>query len=115
VNVHLDATEYKNELIFLHKVKPGPADRSYGLQVASLAGIPRTVIRKAQQFMDHLEQQQSLRNDSGNELGGLFAALENEVSKEEINPLFAALDDLEPDELSPREALEKLYELKKLS
>ena len=116
VNVHLDATEFKNELIFLHKVKPGPADRSYGLQVAALAGIPRPVIRKAQQFMDHLEEQQKLNDEnSSDELGGLFAGLEDSDSKEEVNPLLSALDAIEPDELTPREALEKLYELKKLS
>jgi len=111
-NVHLDATEYKNELVFLHKVKPGPADRSYGLQVASLAGIPKSVVRKAQQFMDQLEEQQK---EHPNELGGLFADIEEAEQAISINPLEQALEDIDPDELSPREALEKLYELKKLS
>ncbi|MBT8141957.1 MAG: DNA mismatch repair protein MutS, partial [Gammaproteobacteria bacterium] len=111
VNVHLDATEYKNELIFLHKVKPGPADRSYGLQVAALAGIPRGVIRKAQQFMEHLEQQQ--KQDEG--LGGLFDMDEPLDKQTVIDPLVHALDEIDPDDLTPREALQKLYELKKLS
>lgn len=116
VNVHLDATEYKNELIFLHKVKPGPADRSYGLQVAALAGIPRTVIRKAQQFMEQLEAQQKLHNqDQAENSCGLFSSLESPEIAEEVNPLLNALDEIDPDELTPREALEKLYELKKLS
>ena len=114
VNVHLDATEYKNELIFLHKVKPGPADRSYGLQVAALAGIPRPVIRKAQQYMDHLEEQQSLQ-DNDTDLGGLFAGLGDDEVVDEANPLLNALDAIDPDDLTPREALQKLYELKKLS
>ena len=114
VNVHLDATEYKNELIFLHKVKPGPADRSYGLQVAALAGIPRPVIRKAQQYMNHLEEQQSLQ-DNDTDLGGLFAGLGDDEVVDEANPLLNALDAIDPDDLTPREALQKLYELKKLS
>jgi len=112
-NVHLDATEYKNELIFLHKVKSGPADRSYGLQVAALAGIPRPVIRKAQQFMDHLEEQQNIQ-EKKDDLGGLFAGLDNEDTQEDVNPLLSALDSIDPDDLTPREALQKLYELKKL-
>ena len=112
VNVHLDATEYKNELIFLHKVKPGPADRSYGLQVASLAGIPRPVVRKAQQFMDKLEEQQ--KQESA-EIGGLFGLEDDVETKQEDHPLETALDAIEPDDLTPREALQALYELKKLS
>ena len=58
-NVHLDATEHKGQLVFLHAVKPGPANQSYGLQVASLAGVPGTVIRRARRYLASLETQQS--------------------------------------------------------
>ncbi len=54
-NVHLDATEHGDELVFLHSVKPGPASRSYGLQVAQLAGVPREVIASARRYLQQLE------------------------------------------------------------
>ena len=61
VNVHLDATEHADGIIFLHAVKEGPADRSYGLQVAQLAGVPREVIARARQFLVGLENQRDRR------------------------------------------------------
>ena len=107
-NVHLDATEHKGRLVFLHAVKPGPANRSYGLQVAALAGVPPNVIRRAKSYMAALEAQQSSDNPQGQ--------LELRVAAETPeNSLQAAMDAIDPDELTPRSALEKLYELKKLS
>jgi len=106
-NVHLDATEHKGQLVFLHSVKPGPASRSYGLQVAALAGVPGKVIRRAKSYMATLQAQQSPDSPQ--------AQLElNVVDDNPENALPDALDAIEPDELSPREALEKLYDLKKL-
>jgi len=106
-NVHLDATEHKGQLIFLHAVRAGPANRSYGLQVAALAGVPPAVIRRAKAYMATLEAQQSSDHPQG--------TLELTVSGEaESNPLQEALDAIDPDALSPREALETLYALKKL-
>jgi DNA mismatch repair protein MutS len=106
-NVHLDATEHKGQLVFLHSVKPGPASRSYGLQVAALAGVPGKVIRRAKSYMATLQAQQSPDSPQ--------AQLElNVVEDNAENVLLEALDAIEPDELSPREALERLYELKKL-
>jgi len=106
-NVHLDATEHKGQLVFLHSVKPGPASRSYGLQVAALAGVPGKVIRRAKSYMATLQAQQSPDSPQ--------AQLElNVVDDNPENALLDALDAIEPDELSPREALEKLYDLKKL-
>ncbi len=61
MNVHLDATEHADGIIFLHAVKEGPADRSYGLQVAQLAGVPREVIARARQFLVGLENQRDRR------------------------------------------------------
>ena len=106
--MHLDATEHKGQLVFLHAVKQGPANRSYGLQVAALAGVPPNVIRRAKSYMAALEAQQS--SDSPQ------AQLDLSVAEPEpSNPLLEALDAIEPDTLSPREALDHLYELKKLS
>lgn len=107
INVHLDATEHKGQLVFLHAVKPGPASRSYGLQVAALAGIPRAVIRRARTYLEALETQQRVDHAQ--------SQLPFSTSAEpDVDALREALDDIDPDALSPREALETLYQLKKL-
>jgi DNA mismatch repair protein MutS len=107
-NVHLDATEHKNQLVFLHSVKPGPANRSYGLQVAALAGVPPNVIRRAKSYMATLQAQQSADSPQG--------MLALDVAEEPpANPVLDALDDIDPDEMTPREALEALYTLQTLS
>ena len=106
-NVHLDATEHKGQLVFLHAVKPGPANRSYGLQVASLAGVPRDVIRRARTYLASLEAQPS---GSHPQTQLPFGAAADDAG----DPLREALDALDPDDLTPRQALEKLFELKEL-
>src|SRR5256886_5609314 len=63
-NVHLDATEHGDGIVFLHAVKDGPADRSYGLQVAQLAGVPASVIGQARQYLEALESQRDRHNDA---------------------------------------------------
>jgi DNA mismatch repair protein MutS len=106
-NVHLDATEHAHELVFLHTVKEGPADRSYGLQVAALAGIPKPVIAQAKEYLTRLEsaQRQPKEKPATEQQIGLFA------------PPPSALEErlklIDPDKLSPKQALELLYELKK--
>jgi DNA mismatch repair protein MutS len=65
-NIHLDAVEHKDSIVFLHAVEEGPADRSYGLQVAALAGVPKPVIRQAKKYLEMLEEQ-SLRRDGQND------------------------------------------------
>jgi len=107
-NIHLDAVEHKDSIVFLHAVEEGPADRSYGLQVAALAGVPKPVIRQAKKYLEMLEEQ-SLRRDGQDDL---FAAREKE--EPEADALRDALQSVNPDELTPREALELLYRLKKL-
>ena len=110
-NVHLDAAEHGDGIAFLHAVKPGPANQSYGLQVAQLAGIPRKVIQQARGKLQQLEkdegfksglaaQQQVVQND-------LFASLPG-------HPALDILDATDPDQLSPRQAQELLYRLKEL-
>jgi DNA mismatch repair protein MutS len=108
-NVHLDAVEMKDKIVFLHKLESGPADKSYGLQVAQLAGVPRAVVRAAKKHFDQLgagTQQQAAQ-------GSLFAP-QPAPSEIPVHPLLDAVGDLKPDELSPREALDKLYQLKKM-
>ena len=108
-NVHLDATEHAHELVFLHAVKEGPADRSYGLQVAALAGIPKPVIAQAREYLTRLEsaQRQPKEKPAAEQQIGLFAPPPSAVEEK--------LKSVDPDTLSPKEALELLYELKKKS
>jgi len=106
-NVHLDATEHKGQLIFLHAVKDGPANQSYGLQVASLAGVPRDVIKRARTYLASLETHAASEHPQAQ------LPLSAPVI-EEPDLLADAMDDIDPDELSPREALDALYRLKKL-
>jgi DNA mismatch repair protein MutS len=110
-NVHLSAVEHQHSIVFLHAVNEGAASQSYGLQVAALAGVPHSVIRSAKKQLVRLEQQSAAQNPQGD----LFAAPPSYAEPEpEEHPLLAALRDLQPDDLSPREALERIYQLKKL-
>jgi DNA mismatch repair protein MutS len=111
-NVHFDAVEHKDGIVFLHEVAEGPADRSYGLQVAKLAGVPADAIRQARAYLARLDRF-SVRRDAH---GDLFAPADARAAPPEMVP--AALDRLaalDPDALSPREAHEALYELKRLA
>jgi DNA mismatch repair protein MutS len=106
VNVHLDATEHKGQLVFLHAVKPGPANQSYGLQVAALAGVPRPVIRRAKSYLATLETQQRQEHPQAQ----LPFSSVNDVPDE----LQQAMDDIDPDAMTPKEALDALYKLKQI-
>jgi DNA mismatch repair protein MutS len=108
-NVHLDAVEHKDRIVFLHRLEGGPADRSYGIHVAHLAGIPKEVVRAARRHLAQLETQ--LRPASAQP--DLFAADAPVAAVEDA--MRDALDAIKPDEMSPREALEALYRLKKLA
>ncbi len=110
-NVHLDATEHGEGLVFLHAVKPGPASRSYGLQVAALAGVPREVIASARRYLEQLERGDQGLPAAGESApgGSLPLPLEFAAQPSEALELLAATD---PDRLTPREALQLLYELK---
>ncbi|MEN8213417.1 MAG: DNA mismatch repair protein MutS [Pseudomonadota bacterium] len=104
-NVHLDAIEHGDSIVFLHSVKDGPANQSYGLQVAQLAGVPRPVIKRARQRLQELEQQ-AAESAPTNQLS-LFAD-----APQADDPVCEMLDSVDPDELTPRAALEMLYKLK---
>jgi DNA mismatch repair protein MutS len=112
--------EWKGDVIFLHEVGPGAADRSYGIHVARLAGLPKAVIKRAEQILLTLEkgEQNSAVTKMADDLP-LFAALHKEVEVKETvvqgpSALDLALEDIQPDDLTPREALEALYRLKAL-
>jgi DNA mismatch repair protein MutS len=107
-NVHLDAVEHKDRIVFLHALEEGPASQSYGLQVAALAGVPGAVIRAARRYLQALEQRSLSRG--GHE--DLFAALP--APEPERHPALDLLDAVNPDELTPRDALELVYKLKML-
>ncbi len=108
-NVHLEAMEHNDNIIFLHVVKDGPANQSYGLQVAALAGVPRSVIDKAklklQQLEDHAYTERQA-DKKHNQLD-LFTA-------KDCHPAVGLLDALSVDDINPRQALELLYRLKSL-
>jgi DNA mismatch repair protein MutS len=110
-NVHLDAIEHKDRIVFLHRLEPGPADRSYGIHVAHLAGIPKDVVRAARRHLAELERQ--LR--PGSSQPDLFAPAAAEPAPSEAHPALAELERLDPDALTPKEALEALYRLKKIA
>ncbi len=107
-NVHLSAIEHQHSIVFLHSVNEGAASQSYGLQVAALAGVPMQVIRTAKKQLRLLEQNSAAQSPQGD----LFD--HRAVEEPEEHPLIAALREIRPDDLSPKSALEMLYELKKL-
>jgi DNA mismatch repair protein MutS len=109
-NVHLDAVEHAHKIVFLHAVEDGPASQSYGIQVAALAGIPGSVVRDAKRRLVQLENREAVSGPQPD----LFARLPEPAPEAEPHPAMESLATLDPDALSPREALEKLYELKRL-
>jgi len=111
---HVRAREWKGELVLLHELASGPADRSYGLAVARLAGVPANVVSRAKAVLDKLEKGRAETGGLAAGLGDLplFAAA-NAAREEACDTLRDALRELDVDSLSPREALDKLYELKR--
>ena len=120
-NVHLDAVEHGERIVFMHRVKEGPADRSYGIAVAALAGVPSEVITRARAILDTLESnpRASLTEPSSPQLT-LFGPTADAPRPPAPAPapegakILEALDAIDPDALSPREALDALYRLKSL-
>ena len=108
-NIHLDAMEHGDKIVFLHAVKPGPASQSYGLQVAALAGVPQSVIQNARHKLQHLENQVVRETQTHQEINqfDLFAS-------PEAHPVVVMLESSNPDDLSPRQALDLLYQLKQI-
>ncbi len=113
VNLHLNATEHNDNIIFMHKVQEGPASQSYGLQVAKLAGIPQDVVGQAKEKLVQLEQQES---QSSGQVQTIYTPVQDDLfAIAEPDPAREKLDSISPDDLTPRQALELLYELKALA
>jgi DNA mismatch repair protein MutS len=110
-NAHLRAKEWKGDLVFLHEVAPGAADRSYGIQVAKLAGLPKGAVERAKTVLARLEASGGgARLEIVDELP-LFAEV---MAEHAASPLEAALEEINPDTMSPKQALDALYRLKAL-
>jgi len=109
-NVHLDAIEHGERIVFLHAVEEGPANQSYGIQVAALAGIPGSVVKAARRQLRELEQRASINPLQPD----LFAALPEPVEAEP-SPALQRLAAIDPNDLTPKQALDALYELKALN
>ncbi|MFJ5453556.1 DNA mismatch repair protein MutS [Pectobacterium jejuense] len=109
VNVHLDAREHGDTIAFMHSVQDGAASKSYGLAVAALAGVPKEVIKRARQKLKELETLSN--NASSSHIDGAQLAL---LSNDEPSPAIEALEAIDPDALTPRQALDWLYQLKKM-
>jgi len=110
-NVHLDAVEHGERIIFMHTVKGGPASRSYGLQVAALAGVPERVLAQGRSILEELEANPV----HGPESGQRSEAQIDLFAPHHDHPLVDALHGINPDNLTPRQALELLYKLKELA
>ncbi|HLJ70198.1 MAG TPA: DNA mismatch repair protein MutS, partial [Roseiarcus sp.] len=116
INLALRVTEWKGDLVFLHEVAPGAADRSYGVQVAKLAGLPSAVVERARAILAELE--------AGKSSGAALKALDDlplftyapppVPAPPKRDPLREKLAALDPDDLSPREAQAALYALKQI-
>jgi DNA mismatch repair protein MutS len=109
-NLHLDAVEHGDRIVFLHAVKEGPADRSYGLHVAALAGVPGRVLEQARARLQELEHQnrERLSDPAPRQQIDLFPGAQD-------HPLCEALQGIDPEQLSPRQALDILFKLKELA
>nr|WP_051640806.1 DNA mismatch repair protein MutS [Thiomicrorhabdus sp. Milos-T2] len=124
INVHLDAIEHQDSIVFLHQVQDGPASQSYGLQVAALAGVPQNVIQLAKQHLTQLENQAVTQKSATPVNKENQAAQAAEPTQQfdmfsyETNPALEKveqlLQEIDPNELTPRMALDKVYQLKTL-
>ncbi len=109
-NVHLDAVEHGNNIVFMHKVEEGAANQSYGLQVAQLAGIPKSVVAAAKRKLVQLENNQVANNTAQPDM---FMVSET-VLDMPIHPVISELEAIQADDLTPKQALDLLYKLKAL-
>lgn len=120
-NVHLDALEHNDTIAFMHAVQDGAASKSYGLAVAALAGVPKTVLKLAKQKLSHLERLSQHSADSGDQklqqlrtLNQAQAELPLVEEDEGKSAVWQMLQQLDPDDLTPKQALTYLYQLKTL-
>ena len=109
-NVHLDDIEHGHNIVFMHKVEEGAANQSYGLQVAQLAGIPKSVVASAKRKLQQLEASQIAQHTSQPDM---FSNAEVAADLP-IHPAILALESIQADDLTPKQALDVLYQLKTL-
>jgi DNA mismatch repair protein MutS len=114
INVHVEAVEHGDRLVFLHSVKEGPANQSYGLQVAALAGIPKSVTTQARRYLTELERERDAMRNFNSPQAELPLFAPPAVASAADAAVLAALRAIDPETLSPREALDALYWLKQL-
>ena len=118
-NVHVEAVEHGEKLVFLHSVREGPANQSYGLQVAALAGIPKTVVQQARRYLTELERERDALRAHASPQGELplqLAPLPAAApTSAEPHPALAALRSIDANAVSPREALDLLFRLRELA
>src|SRR5437764_13357778 len=106
---HVRAREWKGDLVFLHEVAGGAADRSYGIAVAKLAGLPPSVVARARSVLAKLEAGRDATGGIAAGLDDLPLFASSAEPEPAPDPLLAAIDLIEPDSLTPREALDALY------
>lgn len=117
VNIHLNAIEHQDKIVFLHQVQAGAASKSYGLQVASLAGVPNKVIQRAKAILHDLETKTNTTQPAAHTTPQQINAPEMQFdlfNSADLHPILLALDKIMPDELTPKQALDLLYQLKTL-
>lgn len=114
-NHTMKVREWEGDVVFLHEVANGTADRSYGIQVAKLAGLPTHVVERAQEVLDILEKRETADVAAGVAQLPLFAERRPTPKPKSDDALKKRVDQINPDELTPRMAIDLLYELKKLS
>jgi DNA mismatch repair protein MutS len=113
-NVHVEAVEHSDKLVFLHSVREGPANQSYGLQVAALAGIPRSVIAQARRYLTELERERDALRTSHSPQTELPLFVAADFAPPAPSAALEALRAIDPNALSPREALDLLFRLQQL-
>jgi DNA mismatch repair protein MutS len=113
-NVHVEAVEHGDTLVFLHSVREGPANQSYGLQVAALAGIPKSVTAQARRYLTELERERDALRSSASPQGELALGVAASLPTPPVSAALEALRALDPNALSPREALDLLFRLQSL-
>jgi DNA mismatch repair protein MutS len=114
-NVHLDAVEHGERIIFMHRVQEGPANQSYGIQVAALAGMPASILKAARKQLRNLEQKsvtQHHQPDLFLNLTPLESAENTSEISSRVTKILATLEETNPDVLTPRQALDLIYQLK---
>ncbi len=113
-NVHVEAVEHGDQLVFLHSVKDGPASQSYGLQVAALAGIPKSVTAQARRYLTELERERDALRNYGSPQGELPLTAAGAPAPTLESKALEALRAADPNTLSPRDALDLVFRLKNL-